>query len=104
MQWFMIVVAIVIGLSGCKSSPPPPPPPPVPAVGILSWIPGECKDLFFVYQQLGDGWISIGDTINTRFTFELEPGEEKVVTVSGVCGSGPNAGEWMSSERVTAKR
>jgi len=105
-----VILALFIAIVGCSSSgggvvaPPPPPPPPPPQVWKLEWTPGICVDNFILYQRLGDGWISVGETTKSSIELPIEPDEEAEFTVAGVCKTGEHKGEWRSEETVMVKR
>lgn len=92
-RWLYAAVFVGIMIGGCDNNKPP------LKVPVLSWIPGTCSDNFIVYKQAGGLWVRIDETKKTRVILNSTT-KGQMLTVAGVCTSGPNVGEWKSTQQV----
>lgn len=98
----LILAALISMLSACKGKPSGPPDP-TPIAMTFKWVPGNCVDKFIVYEAKDGIWTYVDNTVASQYQFSIKPKEVRVLSVSGICTSGPLEGEWMSMEEVVAK-
>lgn len=103
MQRVLVIGLIIVGvlIGACSSDKPSPVP--QTKIATLRWVGGKCQDNYIVYQAHEGIWQYLDETTATKYQFELKPQEDRTLTVSGICQTGSEIGEWMSMEEVRAK-